>query len=143
MMRIKDSYLEHKGIVCEMCAAPDSRVRIVRLEYSVTMYMCVNCVRLVLSYLELKITHPQQQWLMGRADMSAWMDPNGHAGPRGPVAQDLRNRLSRIEEDAKEIFKHGMTLTNGYTDRNLLIKDIRAKFVEMLKVTEEYLVKTT
>ena len=141
-MGIVDRYLENQGIVCEMCSIGNDRARIVRLEYASTMYMCVGCVRLVLTYLELKVAHPQAKWLMSRSEMAQWMDPNGHSGPKGPMAHDLRNRLARIGEDTKEILKLGMALQNGYSDRNLFIKDVRAKFSEALKVVEEYLVKT-
>jgi hypothetical protein len=100
----------------------------------------MHCVRSILGFLEAKVNYHKAAWTMSKQDLTGWIDPAGRKTTPGP--DHLRVAVSNYEEEIRERFKKFSAYTDGYTDRDKFVLDMKKSIRGLINVVLEYLKKT-
>lgn len=138
-----EAYRYNTGCHCERCPnkTKDRDSRLVVIEATGTAaYLCIPCVREILALLEMQVNNPNLSWTMSKGELVQWMVSTPRSKPHIDV---MRNVVSDHAEDLNEMLKKLQDFKDGYTDRNVFIRDIRKKHRQVFTAIEEYLRRST
>jgi hypothetical protein len=150
MPYVSERYSQGISCYCERCAkihnkrghATTTRMFIVRAstDGGYQVYMCLSCIQEVMYLMTVGVTTPGTTFTYDRDTMIRHM--NGSGSKSSVNADNLREKMSRFEEDFRSKIKKIRNYDGKYTDRNVACKEIMNMFKNVFAEVETYLQNT-